>query len=94
MLDYETQQQIMNDINRACTSISYAMSAVEESARELVRDFNVIKPRIFLDGDMWCALYGDDLQVGVAGFGDSPAKASYAFDVEWNRKVKGQDDGN
>lgn len=43
----------------------------------------VYRPRLFLDGDMWCALYGDNLQDGVAGFGKSPGAAMMSFDVEW-----------
>ena len=41
------------------------------------------KPTLSPDGTKWCALYGDDLQVGVAGFGDTPEKAMAAFDVAW-----------
>lgn len=26
----------------------------------------------FKDGDKWCALYGEDLQAGIAGFGNTP----------------------
>ena len=26
----------------------------------------------YKDGDKWCALYGEDLQSGIAGFGDTP----------------------
>ena len=33
---------------------------------------------------MWCALFGENLQDGVAGFGETPAKAMWAFDVAWN----------
>jgi hypothetical protein len=36
-----------------------------------------------MDGDQWCALYGENLQDGVAGFGDTPEKAMYAFDAAW-----------
>lgn len=43
----------------------------------------IMRPRIFPDGNMWCALYGADLQMGVAGFGKSPAEACEAFDVAW-----------
>lgn len=35
--------------------------------------------RVFLDGDAWCALNGDDLQNGIAGFGDTPAEALRDF---------------
>jgi hypothetical protein len=30
---------------------------------------------------MWCALHGEDLQVGIAGFGPTPALALNAFDT-------------
>lgn len=38
------------------------------------------------DGDMWCALMGDNLQEGIAGFGPTPAKALYAFDTAFHRE--------
>lgn len=36
-----------------------------------------------LDGDQYCALYGSNLQEGIAGFGDTPDAAMKAFDQEW-----------
>ena len=41
------------------------------------------RPRIFIDGNQWCALYGDNIQDGVAGFGDTPEKAMSDFDIQW-----------
>lgn len=41
------------------------------------------KPTLMADGTKWCALFGEDLQVGVAGFGDTPADAMAAFDKAW-----------
>lgn len=41
-------------------------------------------PKIFKDGDEWCALHGENIQVGVAGFGKSPKLACAAFDAAWN----------
>lgn len=32
------------------------------------------------DGDQFCILWGEDLQVGVAGFGKTPAAAIEAFE--------------
>jgi hypothetical protein len=43
----------------------------------------LMQPRISLDGNQWCALYGENLQDGVAGFGDSPEKAMSDFDKNW-----------
>lgn len=39
----------------------------------------------FKDGDQWCVLLGADLQVGIAGFGKTPADAIYAFDDAMNK---------
>jgi hypothetical protein len=38
-----------------------------------------LKPRITKDGDQWCCLYGENLQEGIAGFGDTPHAAIVAF---------------
>lgn len=32
------------------------------------------------DGDRWCVLLGEDLQIGIAGFGDTPEKAIVDFE--------------
>lgn len=34
--------------------------------------FSLLKPKIFIDGDRWCVLYGEDIQSGICGFGKSP----------------------
>lgn len=34
-----------------------------------------IYPKIYQDGDQWCALVGDNLQEGTAGYGDTPQEA-------------------
>lgn len=48
-----------------------------------------LQPKIFPDGDKWCALYGKNIQEGVAGFGDTPAKALSDWDNNfWNQKLK------
>ena len=43
----------------------------------------MLKPRLFIDGNKWCALFGENIQDGVAGFGDSPNDAYLAFDKAW-----------
>jgi hypothetical protein len=50
---------------------------------EMQRPSILLKPKIQIDGNQWCVLYGDDLQDGVAGFGDSPDLAMRDFDKEW-----------
>lgn len=44
--------------------------------------------KICIDGDKWCALFGENLQDGVAGFGESPYAAMRAFDIAWNEPLK------
>lgn len=55
---------------------------------EMTRPSVLFRPSIQIDGDHWCALYGANLQEGVAGFGDSPGAAMRAFDEAWNAKLK------
>ena len=43
------------------------------------------RPRLFLDGKTFCALYGDDPTSGCAGYGDTPAEAMAAFDRAWHQ---------
>jgi hypothetical protein len=36
-----------------------------------------------LDGNQWCALFGSDLQQGVAGFGDTPSEAVNELEAQF-----------
>ena len=56
-------------------------------ACEQHRPFILLRPRVFLDGTQWCAMYGENLQDGVAGFGDSPEYAAWNFDKVWCEKI-------
>lgn len=48
----------------------------------------LMRPNISIDGGQWCALYGENLQDGVAGFGPSPCEAMADFDRAWNTRLK------
>lgn len=52
------------------------------------------RPALSIDGNKWCALYGENLQDGVAGFGDSPAEAMSAFNRAWHAKLQAQGERN
>jgi len=58
-------------------------TAIETAEFNLV---SLLKPRIFIDGNQWCVLYGENLQDGVAGFGSSPIKAVYDFNKAWHKE--------
>ena len=67
----------------ASESDSRAARAREELAENMLRPFYMIRPSMTLDGNQWCALYGENIQTGVCGFGDTPEAASRAFDIAW-----------
>jgi hypothetical protein len=60
-----------------------ARMAIVEAAAFMAAPHVRMKPRVFPDGNAWCCLYGDDLVIGVAGFGDTPEQACAAFDKAW-----------
>lgn len=80
---------MMNDVDQ----LRYETAIIErESVIALSRPFVLYKPRLFPDGNQWCALLGEDLQSGVVGFGDSPNDASNAFDKAWFKSLQEKDD--
>ena len=79
-------EQAMRDANLAHYA-EVAGNAVCFAAAEYERPSAVFRPNVFIDGDQWCALYGENLQDGVAGFGDSPAKAMWDFDRAWQKDL-------
>ena len=72
-------------VDRQQWAAAFAAELVE---LERKRPFMLLRPRMFPDGNQWCALYGDNLQEGISGFGDTPEQAAHQFDIEWlNRKL-------
>jgi len=72
-MDYET---LTNQAN--------LNSAVERQEYNLV---SLLKPRIFIDGNKWCVMYGESVQESVCGFGDSPYLAVIDFNKQWDFKL-------
>jgi hypothetical protein len=44
--------------------------------RKILVFIGELKPKFSKDGDMYCYLLGDNLQEGIAGFGEIPWKAA------------------
>lgn len=59
-------------------------TAIERQEMALVAE---LRPRIFIDGNTWCVLYGENVQDGVAGFGKTPRLAVYDFNKAWDRPI-------
>ena len=70
-------EQRLRDINQSLNNIHF----------EQCRPSTIYKPRLYWDGKKWCALYGDDRQSGVTGFGKSPCEAFLDFDNNWKKKI-------
>ena len=64
-----------------------AGQAWQQAAAAQERPCVLWKPRLFRDGNQWCALFGENIQDGVVGFGDSPDAATWAFDEAWREKL-------
>ena len=69
-------------------NVAYEFQNLAIQLQQLAAKPSIIyKPKLSIDGNQWCALYGDNLQEGVCGFGDSPAEAMKAFDDAWHEKL-------
>lgn len=68
--------------------VEQAYREIQNAGFEMQRPSAVYRPALKIDGDQWCALYGDNLQDGVCGFGSSPSIAMRAFDVAWFLKLQ------
>lgn len=40
----------------------------------------LLRPKVFRDGDKWCALYGENIMEGISGFGNTAAEAVAEFE--------------
>lgn len=59
-----------------------------ERSKFLSRPSVMLGLKPFQDGNAFCVLLGENIQVGVCGFGDTPDEAMAAFDKEWIAKAK------
>ena len=74
----------MSCVHDCCCHLAIEAAAIDSrAAQERGEPFAIYKPRLFVEGNQWCALLGENLQDGVAGFGESPAKAASAFNAAW-----------
>lgn len=78
------QAQIGNYLMKIC---SVAGAAIQVAAASHERPSVLYRPSLTVDGNQWCAIYGENLQDGVAGFGNSPADAMWDFDRNWVRGI-------
>lgn len=75
--------QLSND---ASTRHSIEIGILEE--KRFMNLFNILKPRVSIDGNQYCVLYGSNLQEGIAGFGDTINQAIGDFNKQFNESLK------
>lgn len=68
------------DISRTVEVLKWEFCQLASEHR---RPSVLYRPTLSADGTAWMALYGANLQEGVAGFGDTPEQAMQAFDLAW-----------
>lgn len=77
--------------------VEMASHAIQQAAVEVqerqASPSAIYRPAISIDGNQWCALYGADLQCGVAGFGDTPEQAMADFDKNWREPLRNSPSG-
>ncbi|WP_095093878.1 hypothetical protein [Pseudomonas sp. Irchel 3A5] len=86
----------MNDEHSlmACSAISHnAQQCFSAVAEYLTEPSAIYRPALAVDGNQWCALYGKDLQTGIAGFGDSPEAAMCDFNRNWRTPLPSSPSG-
>ena len=82
-MDYEqieSSQRQHNEVMRHQGAMHTVMETEEYNL------FSMLKPKICKDGDQWCCLYGENLQVGITGFGDTPYKAILDWNSNWHKQ--------
>lgn len=83
-------QAIFDAIKLEASGLSWAIDLVKNEALYVAATARaphvLMRPRVYQDGDQWCALYGENIMEGVCGFGDSPALACAEFDKAWEAK--------
>jgi hypothetical protein len=82
---------VITAIGNEC--IGYKVSQFLDEMRYIYSKPHILlKPKIYIDGNMWCASYGN-MPEGIQGFGETPEKAIDAFDYEYyNAKIIRKED--
>ncbi len=74
----ESSQRQHHEVMRHQEDMNFVVARIEFAL------FELLKPKLYRDGNEWCCLYGDDIVTGVVGFGTSPHKAVMAWNSAWH----------
>ena len=83
--------EVVADVARQCLDTSSLQQQIQSEAYQvsasLQRPSVLYRPALSMDGNRYCALYGENIQEGCAGFGPSPELAMMDFDRNWSKPI-------
>jgi len=82
-MDYEQIESSQRQFNETLEHESRFRAAQIQEEMAIV---SMLHPKITKDGNQWCVLYGDNLQEGIAGFGNTPGDAIRDFNCAFNKQ--------
>jgi hypothetical protein len=85
MVDYQQIESSQRQYHEEVEHQQRMEAAVISAEMALVA---TLKPSIYIDGDEWCVLLGENIQNGISGFGDTSYKAILNFNAEFNKSLK------
>lgn len=84
----DTSEAVQSALREAFGNADHVIrNAMQDIASAYTDPHVVMRPKLSIEGDQWCALYGEDLMNGVVGFGASPYEAMAAFNRAWWEKI-------
>ncbi len=84
MIERNYHDDEASSVNSQAMQMRYETASIEQD----MIIFQMLKPELKQDGNQWCVLYGEDLQSGIAGFGESPLKAIRDFNASWYKEIE------
>ena len=82
-MDYEQIESSQRQFNETLEHDARFRAAQRQEEMAIV---SMLHPKITKDGNQWCVLYGDNLQEGIAGFGNTPGDAIRDFNCAFNKQ--------
>jgi hypothetical protein len=83
IIDLQADARLLKQLGNEPMTWVIAVLTYLDNEADMERPSTRLRPKIMQDGNQWCALYGDNLQEGISGFGDTPEEAYADFDREW-----------
>jgi len=71
---------------RDCDVQAQLLANAQEAS--FMQYFAMLRPTVTIDGNMYCVLYGENLQEGIAGFGKTITDAIGDFNKQFTKPIK------